>query len=106
MYECRSSSFASLCSRIGYTLSERRIQDTLIIIFKCLNNIAPVYLKDLFCVRDNIKNLRGINKIVLPKVNTTKYGLKSVRYWAANAKKSTARPSKNNCNTTGNAVRS
>ncbi|KAL9970070.1 hypothetical protein ACROYT_G022385 [Oculina patagonica] len=85
IYKGRSSSSASLCSRIGYTLSERRIQDTLIIIFKCLNNLAPVYLKDLFCVRDNIKNLRGINKIVLPKVNTTKYGLKSVRYWAANA---------------------
>ncbi len=30
-------------------LSEGRIQDTLIIIFKCLNNTAPEYLKDILC---------------------------------------------------------
>ena len=64
IFKGRSSSSASLCSRIGYTLCERRIQDTLIIIFKCLNNIPPMYLKDLFCVRDNIKNLRDINWLI------------------------------------------
>ena len=50
-----------------------------------MNASAPDYLRNLFWIRDNVKNLCGMNKLVIPKVNTTTYGLKSVRYTAAKA---------------------
>ena len=34
-------------------------------------------------LRDSIKNLRGTKKLVLPQVNTTRYGLKSTIYVAS-----------------------
>ena len=37
----------------------------------------------MFNLRDNIKNLRGTKKLVLPRVNTTRYGLKSTIYVAS-----------------------
>ena len=36
-------------------------------------------------MRDNVKNLRGVNKLVLPKVKTTQHGLKSTVYTASKA---------------------
>ena len=34
----------------------------LFMVFKTINNYPPEYLRDLFRLRDNIKNLRGVNK--------------------------------------------
>ena len=55
---------------------DRRIQNMLFIVFKAINNIyPPEYLRDLFRLRDNIKTgLRGVNKLLLPSPNTTRYG--------------------------------
>ena len=50
---------------VSYTLADRRLQDMLIIIYKALNNRLPVYIENMFRVRINIKNLRGMNKLVL-----------------------------------------
>ena len=79
-YICRdrSSDYRALTDRIGYTLADRRLQDMLIIIYKALNNRLPVYIENMFKVRINIKNLRSMNKLVLPHVNTAHYGIKSV----------------------------
>ena len=55
----------------------------LIIVFKTINNYPPEHLRDLFRLRDNIKNLRGLNKLQVPKPNTTRYGENSVKYLAA-----------------------
>ena len=52
-------------------------------VFKTINNYSPEYLSDLFRLRDNIKNLRGVNKLQVPKPNTTRYGKNSVKYSAA-----------------------
>ena len=52
-------------------------------VFKTINNYSPEYLSDLFRLRDNIKNLRGVNKLQVPKPNTTRYGKNSVKYLAA-----------------------
>ena len=43
----------------------------------------PSYITNMFKLGDNIKNLRGTNKLVLPRVNTTHYGLKSTIYVAS-----------------------
>ena len=69
--------------RIGYSLVDRRIQNLLIIVFKTINTYPPEYLTDLFRLRDKIKNLRGVNKVQVPKPNTTRYGKNSVKYLAA-----------------------
>ena len=65
------------------TLACRRCQDMLIIVLKALTNRWPAYIKSLFKLRDNVKNLRGVNK--LPKVKTTQQGLKSTVYTASKA---------------------
>ena len=40
-------------------------------------------LSDLFRLRDNIKNLRGVKMLQVPKPNTTRYGKNSVKYLVA-----------------------
>ena len=52
-------------------------------VFKTMNNCPPEYLRDQFWLRDNIKNLRGVNMLQVPKPNTTRYGKNSVKYLAA-----------------------
>ena len=58
--------YDSLCYKIRHSLSCRRKQDMLSIIFKALNNNMPQYIQSLFKVTENKKNLRGKNKLVLP----------------------------------------
>ena len=45
----------------------------------------PQYIQSLFNIRENKKNLRGNNKLVLPVAKTTTYGLKSTSCIAAKA---------------------
>ena len=78
-----SSQTSTLFDRVGYSLVDRRIQNLLIIVFKTINSYPPEYLRDLFRLRDNIKNLRGVNKLQIPKPNTTRYGKNSVKCLAA-----------------------
>ena len=52
-------------------------------VFKTINNCPPEYLRDQFWLRDNIKTLRGVNKLQVPKPNTTRYGKNSVKHLAA-----------------------
>ena len=63
----------------------RRREQKPIIVLKALTNRWPAYIKSLFKLRDNVKNLRGANKLVLPKVKTTQHGLKSTVYTASKA---------------------
>ena len=55
----------------------------LITINACFQGTAPTCIKELVKMRDNKYDLRGNNTLSLPKVNTTKYGLNSFRYFAA-----------------------
>ena len=59
---------------------ERRGKET---VTQLINNYPPEYLRDVFRLRDNIKNLRGVNKLQVPKPNTTRYGKNSVKYLVA-----------------------
>ena len=47
-----------------------------------LNNDIPSTLKDLLLQRSTTYNLRGKDILTLPKVNSTKQGLRSWRYLA------------------------
>ena len=82
-YSDKSLETSTLFDRTGYSLVDRRIQNLSIIVFKTINNYPPEYLRDLFRLRDNIKNLRGVNKLQVPKPNTTRHDKNSVKYLAA-----------------------
>ena len=45
--------------------------------------MLPGYVSDLFVVRNNVKCLRGTNKLVVPRKKTTYFGLKSTTFIAA-----------------------
>ena len=83
VYNDFCNGYDSLCSKIGYSISCRPKQDMLLIIFKALKNSTPKYIQSLFNIRENKKNLRGKNKLVLSVAKTTTYGLKSTCYIAA-----------------------
>ena len=60
-----------------------RIKKIALFVFQCLNKDNPPYLHDLFDsnhVGYSLRNTHGGTKIVQPKVNTTKFGLNSLRY--------------------------
>ena len=72
------------CIALHTTLkSRRRTQDMLLTVDNCFQNKAPRPIADLVQQRRNDYNLRGNNKLSLPKINSTKHGLKSFRYFAA-----------------------
>ena len=65
------------------SLRARRINDMLILVFLALNKSAPSYIHDLFTERQTSISLRGKRRLVIPRVNTTNYGLHSFRYHAS-----------------------
>ena len=68
----------------GSTLYNRRIQNMLITIHKCLNcNNFPKYLKDMFPLRQSEYSFRKTNILSLCKPVTSTYGLNSFRYFAS-----------------------
>ena len=85
VYKDKTSVYHELLQRIGLgtMLENRRVQDMLITINACFQGTAPTYIKELVKMRNNKYYLRGNNTLSLPKVNTTKHGLNSFRYFAA-----------------------
>ena len=85
VYKDKTSAYHELLQRIGLgtTLENRRVQDMLITINACFQGTAPTCIKELVKMRNNKYDLRGNNTLSLPKVNTTKHGLNSFRYFAA-----------------------
>jgi len=49
----------------------------------CFQGKAPLSIMNLIKTRDHKYNLRGKNILSLPKVNSTKHGLNSFKYYAA-----------------------
>ena len=64
-------------------LSNRRLQDTAILVFKAVNGMLPVYIRDLVGVRNNVKRLRFTDKLIVPRKKTTTFGLKSTTFIGA-----------------------
>ena len=65
------------------SLLNRRYCDILILIYKALHSLAPPYISNLFQKRTSPYNLRGQLTLIVPRVNSTKYGLHSIRYSGA-----------------------
>ena len=48
-------------------LEHRRIEQALILVYKNIYDLAPVYIREMFTLRNNGYSLRGDLKIVLPR---------------------------------------
>jgi len=65
-------------------MESRRIQDMLLTIHNSISNKAPRAIRNLINLRSFKYNLRRQEYVLsLPKINTTIYGLKSLRYFGA-----------------------
>ena len=52
-------------------------------VFKCLNDIAPVYLREMFSKHSRSHNTRSVNSLTQSRFNTYKYGFYSFKYLGA-----------------------
>ena len=55
VYNKRAPPFVMMTMH-GSTLSNRRLQDITILIFKAVNGMVPEYISDLFVVRNNVRH--------------------------------------------------
>ena len=85
IYKDNSTSYHTLLKWIGLhsTLETHKIENMLVIINSCFLGRAPASIDRLINVTTSNYNLRGVNVLSLPKVNSTKYGLKCFSYYAA-----------------------
>ena len=71
-----------LLKRIDHSsLQNSRYCDLLILIHKAIHNSSPTYISSIFNERKSKYNLPGERALNIPSVNTTKYGLHSIRYF-------------------------
>ena len=49
-------------------------------VYKTLNNLNPIFMKDYFLQKTTTHNLRIQNPLLIPKVETTTYGIKSLSF--------------------------
>ena len=78
IYKDKTSSYTDLQSRAKQpTLTHRRIHDMMLVINKYFNKTVPAPISKLIEKRSTSHKLRGQNILSIPKVNSTKYGLKS-----------------------------
>ena len=52
-------------------------------VFKIVNNMSPSYISDLVKIKSSVYDFSGEKKAAVPRVNTTRYGLRSFRSEAA-----------------------
>ena len=67
----------------GLTLSNRRLQNIAILIFKAANGMLREYISELFVLQGNMKNLRGTNKLIVLGKNTADFDLKFTSFIGA-----------------------
>ena len=48
-------------------------------VYKIVNKLSPEYIQDMISVKTSTYNFRGERKADIPRVNTTRYGLRSFR---------------------------
>ena len=85
VYKDKTTPYDKLLKWAGLSssLKDRRIQDMLITVNSCFQGRAPASISNLINVRKSKYHLRGTNMLSLPKVNSTKHGLRSFRYFAS-----------------------
>ena len=81
VYCDRFSSYSDLLSKSGKNmLYIDRLKKLALFVYKCVNQEGPSITHDLYCKKNTGYSLRDPHKLKQPKVNTTTFGLKSLRY--------------------------
>ena len=85
VYQDKISPYKTLIVKNGYsTLANQRLAKMLSTVSKAVGNgNVPSSISELLTARNSNYNLRGDAILKLPKVNSTKYGIKSWRHQAA-----------------------
>ena len=84
IYNDSDSSYENLLEKSQLpSLRLRRLRSMAIEVFKIINKQTPVYLHDLVTIKKSSYSFRYNNTVNIPRVNTTRYGLHSLRYGAA-----------------------
>ena len=84
IYEDYNSSYENMLEKSKLpSLKIRRLKTIAIETFKIIHKNSPSYLHDLINIKLQNYNFRSQETAVLPRVRTTRYGLKSFRYNAA-----------------------
>ena len=74
------SSFATLLEKDrSVTIDERNLQLLMTEMFKTINNLNPIFMKEIFRQRSAAYNLRNANTFTVPIIHTAKYGTETVR---------------------------
>ena len=83
LFKDKNTPYKELLNALGRTtLVEHRVRKIASTVFKLINSKSPICLNELIKPRTSSYELRGKDALRLPKVNTTKYGLKSWHYLA------------------------
>ena len=80
------SNYIHLLNRMGQpSLFNGRVHYILTLVYKSLNGLAPEYITNMFNYKTHSINLRtsGTHSLVIPHVNTTRYGLHSLSYYGS-----------------------
>ena len=81
IYEDYNSSYENLLEKSKLpSLKIRRLKTIAIETFKIIHKKSPSYLHDLINIKLQNYNFRSHETAVLPRVRTTRYGLKSLCY--------------------------
>ena len=85
VYQDKISAYETLVVKNGYsTLANQRLAKMLNTVFGAIGNEkVPTSISELLTAPNSNYNLHGDAILKLPKVNSTKYGIKSWRYQAA-----------------------
>ena len=84
VYNCYESSYEELLTRANLpTLHLGRLRTIALETFKCINNSAPKYIRDLVNLKQSSYSFRYENTLQIPTVRTVAYGQKSFRFEAA-----------------------
>ncbi|SMN17588.1 hypothetical protein CRYPA_887 [uncultured Candidatus Thioglobus sp.] len=84
IYEDYENTYENLLKKSKLpSLKIRRLRTIAVETFKIIHKQSPSYLHDLISIKDQKYNFRHQDKAVLPRVRTTRYGLNSFRYNAA-----------------------
>ena len=71
--------FCSIHDR-SVTIHEKNLQLLITEMFKTINNLNPIFMKEIFPQRSAAYNLRNENTFSIPIVHTGRYGTGTVRY--------------------------
>ena len=84
VYNCYESSYEELLTRANLpTLHLGRLRTIALETYKCINNSAPKYVRDLVNLKQSSYSFRYENTLQIPTVRTVAYGQKSFRFEAA-----------------------